>query len=260
MFVPLIVGAIQQEILLQTGQSGYGRILKAHATDISLNESTVYELTVEIHLPGTPPYQVEFKQGLAPAQAALAQEGTWTTLRYDQDDRESIVLERLGVDPADLEPAAAATNTQPRASHDPFLKVDVRATAQVSTQSAPAQNQPPAQNQSPAPATTDGRAPNPNTAPSDSTRTAQASGSSPSAPAPAPNPEPAVAQPAPQATAETAPAQTVLPICRRAAACCTLAGGASCGQFVTPGKEKRECNRAFNTFNKQATAAGKACQ
>lgn len=268
--VPLIVDAVQQELVLQTGNRAHGRILKAQATDIHVNESTIYELTVEVHLPQQPVYQVEFKQALDEAQAAQARPGAWTTLRYNEKDRNSIVLERLGVEPPNEETSPAATKSTTRPSDDQFLKVDIRATATVSTDT-PSADTPPTQNKPATSATSDSSTPQSKTPHAAATRAPspgapKSTGSSatgtlaPSA-AGAPRSEPA---PSPNGAstqeAAAAPSQTVLPICRRAAACCTLAGGASCGQFVTPGKEKRECSRAYGTFKKQAAALDKACQ
>jgi hypothetical protein len=285
-FVPLIVAAIEQEVVSHTGKSGYGRILKATPRDISLNESTVYELTVEVHAAGRPPYQVNFEQALEPAQAKAAQIGAWTTLHFDESDPNSIVLERLGIDPPSPEAILKAGAPDVGAPSDSTrgFKFDVRATASVST-GAPTAPNPTAPDSPSAPSPTASAptsgSPTTSAPASDdaaaSSGAKKASGAAPhptQAPAPAPD-RPASADPpsGPSVSTSSAstpsaapppsppqPSEVVLPACRRAAACCTLAGGQGCGQFAVPGKEKRECTRAFNSFNKQATAAGKPCQ
>lgn len=270
MFVPLFIGAIQQEIVLHTGSSGYGRILKTKSTDISLNEKTVYELSVEVHAPGKPAYQVDFKQALEPAQAAQARVGAWTTLRYDEEDGEDIVLERLGIDPPSADAIASAGS--PSASAPPRVKFDLSASASVSTGASPdsqPSDVPDANHPTPPPGASTPPSPSPGAAttpPGPTSLTAPSAPSLPEKPAPGPSPAPSpdpgsspAAVPPAEAPASPAPV-TIPPACRRAAACCTLAGGASCSQFVTPGKEKRECTRAFSSFSKQAASAGKTCQ
>jgi hypothetical protein len=132
-FVPLIFGAIRQELVLHTGKGAYGRLLRAEATEIELGESTVYDLTVEVHVPGQPAYQVELKQALEAPQATEARAGAWSTLRYDTEDRNNIVLERLGVDPPDPRITAPPSDSDTTKTNDPFLKFDIRGSASVST-------------------------------------------------------------------------------------------------------------------------------
>lgn len=269
LLVPLVIDAIEQEIVSNTGRSAYGRILKAAPTDLSFNNKTIYELTVEVHGAGRPPYQVTLKQALEPAQANAAQIGAWTTLRYDENDQDSIVLERLGIDPPSPDALSDRGTPDISAPQDATrgFKFDVRATASVSTDNPNPTTTTP-KSGSPTSPTPTGTAPaNPNGAKG----AASAGVPTPTtSPAPAQSPAPAASRPENAATSPSEagastppvapPPSEVLPACRRAAACCVLAGGDGCGQFAVPGKEKRECNQAFNAFKKQAAAAGKTCQ
>jgi hypothetical protein len=101
--VPPVWNLVEQQIILHTGAPGVAQVSTVGSSNFSINDDTVYEVTLRVVPEVGDAYMATVKQPFTGAEAKRLQVGTWVQIRIKVDDPSKIAVSRVGIDDPTLD-------------------------------------------------------------------------------------------------------------------------------------------------------------